>query len=196
MISGSKDGNYRTCCMSKVFKKFPSGEEEITSCWPHYDPYFKWRSYLWSPWQKLVIFTARLSKKCLQTINCLFITSKTAWHGSNTCSCFKKSKRDISVICWLPERRLKLVNTEFSPDYCYRDNFLSISNSIRENNPAGLLRHLHIVYFEIWLIQSNRGIIFRTINRYMYSLDNITHVYNLTIIYQVLLILWENINTD
>ena len=31
-ISGSKDGNSRTCCMSKVFKEFPSGNEAITSC--------------------------------------------------------------------------------------------------------------------------------------------------------------------
>ena len=30
-ISGSKDGNSRTCCMSKVFKKFPSRHEAITS---------------------------------------------------------------------------------------------------------------------------------------------------------------------
>ena len=29
----------------------------------------------------------------------LFITSKAAWHVSNTCTCSKKSKRGISVIC-------------------------------------------------------------------------------------------------
>ena len=39
-----------------------------------------------------------LSKMCLQTINCVFITSKTMCHTSNTCNSFKKSKRDISVI--------------------------------------------------------------------------------------------------
>ena len=33
---------------------------------------------------------------------------------------------------------------------------LSISNSIWENNPAGLPQHVHIVYFESWLIQSYR----------------------------------------
>ena len=90
--SGSKDGNSRTCCMSKVFKKFPSGHEAITSCWRHYDPNFNWRRYSRSPWQMLVNLTARLSKTCLQTINCLFITTKTARHVSNTCTCFKTSK--------------------------------------------------------------------------------------------------------
>ena len=30
-ISGSIDGNSRTCCMSKVFRKFPSCHEAITS---------------------------------------------------------------------------------------------------------------------------------------------------------------------
>ena len=99
-ISGSIDGNSCTCCMSKVFKKIPSGHEAITSCWHHYDPNFKWRRYSLSPWRRLVIFTVSLSKTCLQTINCLFITSKTARHDSNTCTCFKKSKRGISVICW------------------------------------------------------------------------------------------------
>ena len=99
-ISGSIDGNSRTCCKPKVFKKFPSGHEAITSCWRHYDPNFKWRRYSWSPWRMLVNFSARGSKTCLQTIKCLFITSKTAWHASNTCTCFKTSKRGISVICW------------------------------------------------------------------------------------------------
>ena len=46
----------------------------------------------------LQFFTARLSKTFLQTINCLFIISKTAWHVSNTCTCFNKSKCGISVI--------------------------------------------------------------------------------------------------
>ena len=32
----------------KVFKKFPSGHEAITSCWRHYDPNIKWRRYQWS----------------------------------------------------------------------------------------------------------------------------------------------------
>ena len=31
-ISGSTDGNSRSCCMTKEFKKFPSGHETITSC--------------------------------------------------------------------------------------------------------------------------------------------------------------------
>ena len=98
-ISVSIYGNSRTWCMSKVFKKFQSGHKAMTSCWRHYDPNFKLRHYSWSPWRRLVIFTARLSKTCLQTINCLFITSKTATHVSNTCICSKKSKRGISVIC-------------------------------------------------------------------------------------------------
>ena len=34
--------------------------------------------------------------------------------------------------------RIKLASTEFSPDYCKRNNSLSISNSIWENNPASL----------------------------------------------------------
>ena len=32
MISGSTDGKFRICCMTKEFKKFPSGHEVITSC--------------------------------------------------------------------------------------------------------------------------------------------------------------------
>ena len=105
------------------------------SCWRHYDPNFKWRRYPWSPQRRLVIFTARLLKTCLQTTNCLFTASKTACYVSNTCTCFKTSKRGISVICW---RRIKLASTEFSPDYCNRNSSLSISNSLWENNPAGL----------------------------------------------------------
>ena len=62
-ISGSIDGNSRTCCMCKVFKKFPSGHEAITSCQRHYDPNLKWRRYPWSPWWRLVIFTVRLRKR-------------------------------------------------------------------------------------------------------------------------------------
>ena len=31
-ISGSTDGNSRICCITKEFKKFPSGHEAITSC--------------------------------------------------------------------------------------------------------------------------------------------------------------------
>ena len=58
---------------------------------------------------------------------------------------------------------LKLANTEFSTDNCKRNNSLSILNSIPENNPAGLPQHVHVAYFEIWLIQSNRGIIYHTI---------------------------------
>ena len=46
--------------MSKVFKKFPSSHKAITSCWRHHDSYFKWRRYSWSPWRRLVIFTAGL----------------------------------------------------------------------------------------------------------------------------------------
>ena len=98
-ISGSTDGNSRICCMTKEFKKFPSGHEAITSCWRHYDPNFKWRRYPWSPQRRLVIFTARPLKTCLQTINCLFTAYKTACYVSNTCICFKTSKRGISVIC-------------------------------------------------------------------------------------------------
>ena len=98
-ISGSTDGNSRICCMTKEFKKFPSGHEAITSCWRHYDPNFKWRRYLWSPQRRLAIFTARPLKTCLQTINCLLTASKTACYVSNTCTCFKTSKPGISVIC-------------------------------------------------------------------------------------------------
>ena len=58
-----------------------------------------------------------------------------------------------------------LAITEISPDYCDRNNSLSISNSIGENNPASLPQHVHIVHFEIWLIQSNRGIICHAMNR-------------------------------
>ena len=65
-----------------------------------------------------------------------------------------------------------------------------------KNNPFGLPQWVHIIYFEIWLIQSNRGIIYHKINEYMYSYDNTTYLYNLTIIYQVMLILLENMNTD
>ena len=153
--------------MPKEFKKFPSRHEAITSCWRHYDPNFKWRRYPWSLQRRLVIFTARPLKTCLQTIHCLSIASKTACYVSNTCTCFKTSKRCISVICWKPGRRIKLASTEFSPDYCNRNNSLSISNSIWENILAGLPQHVHIVHFEIWLIQSNWGIICHAINRYM-----------------------------
>ena len=99
-FSGSTDGNSRICCMTKEFKKFPSSHEAITSCWRHYDPNFKWRRYPWSTQRRLVIFTARPLKTCLQTIYCLFTASKTACYVSNTCTCFKTSKRGISVICW------------------------------------------------------------------------------------------------
>ena len=153
--------------MTKEFKKFPSGHEAITSCWRHYDPNFKWRRYLWSPQRSLVIFTARPKKTCLQTINCLLIASETACYVSNKCTCFKTPKRGISVICWYFGRRIKLAITKFSPDYCNRNNSLSISNSIWENNPAGLPQHVHIMHFKIWLIQSNRGIICHAIKRYM-----------------------------
>ena len=33
------------------------------------------------------------TEACLQTINCLFAASKTACYVSNTCTCFKTSKR-------------------------------------------------------------------------------------------------------
>ena len=99
-ISGSTDGNSRICCMTREFKKFASGHEAITSCWRHYHPNFKWCRYPWSPQRRFVIFTARPLKTCLQTIYCLFIASKTACYVSNTCTCFKTSKRGISVICW------------------------------------------------------------------------------------------------
>ena len=75
-------------------------------------------------------FTARPLKMCLQTTNCLFTASKTACYVSNTCTCFKTSKRCIPVICRSPDRQIKLASTEFSPDYCKRDNSLSVSNSI------------------------------------------------------------------
>ena len=153
--------------MTKEFKKFPSGNEAITSCWRHYDPYFKWRRCPWSPQRRLVIFNARPKKTCLQTINCLIIASETACYVSNTCTCFKTSKRGISVICCKPGRRIKLASTKLSPVYCHRNNSLSISNSIWENSHAGLPQHVHIVHFKISLIQSNRGIICHAINRYM-----------------------------
>ena len=118
--------------MTKEFKKFQSGHEAITSCWRHYDLNFKLRRYPWSHQRRLVIFTARPLKTCLQTINCLFTASKTACYISNMCTCFKTSKRGISVIWRYPDRRIKLASTEFYPDYCNRNNSLSISNSIEK----------------------------------------------------------------
>ena len=91
-ISGRKTEILIPVACIRCFKKFPSSHEVIMSCWRHYDPNFKLRHNSWSPWRMLVIFTGRLSKTCLQTINCLFITSKTVWHDSNTCTCFKTSK--------------------------------------------------------------------------------------------------------
>ena len=61
----------------------------------------------------LSFFTARLSKTCLQTRHCLFITSETACHVSNTCTCFKKSKRDISVIVDSLDGDLSLLTLNF-----------------------------------------------------------------------------------
>ena len=66
-----------------------------------------------------------------------------------------------------PGRRLMLARTEFSSDYCNTNNSHSISNSISDNNLAGLPQHVHIVHFKILLIQSNRGIIYDTIDMYM-----------------------------
>ena len=60
----------------------------------------------------------------------------------------------LCIICRQPRWHLKLANTEISPDNCNRNNSLSISNSIWENKPAGLPQHVHVVYFEIWLLQS------------------------------------------
>ena len=130
--------------MSKVFKKFSSGHEAITSYWRHYDLNFMWRRYPWSPWRMPVIFTARLSKTCLQTIICLFITSKTEWHISNTCTCFKKSKRGLSVMFWKPGRRLKLADPISFRIIAIGTNLFQYRTAwLWENNPAGLPQHVH-----------------------------------------------------
>ena len=60
-----------------------------------------------------------------------------------------------------------LASTDFSSDYFNANNSHSISNSILDNNLAGLPQHMHIVHFKILLIRSNRGIIYDTINMYM-----------------------------
>ena len=60
-----------------------------------------------------------------------------------------------------------LATTSFSSDYCNENNSLSISNIIWDNYVAGLSQHVHIVYFKIWLIWSNRDIIYDTIDKYM-----------------------------
>ena len=62
-----------------------------------------------------------------------------------------------------PGRRPMLARTEFSADYCNTNNSHLISNSILDNNLAGLPQHVHIVHFKILLIRSNRGIIYDTI---------------------------------
>ena len=83
----------------KAFKEFPSGHEAITSCWRHYDPNFNLALFSVVSLTEVFYFTARLSKTCLQPINCSFIASKTTWHVSNTRTCIKNSKRSISVLC-------------------------------------------------------------------------------------------------
>ena len=60
-----------------------------------------------------------------------------------------------------------LARTEFSSDYCNTNNSHSISNSILDNNLAGLPQHVHIMHFKILLIRSNRGIIYDTIDMYI-----------------------------
>ena len=143
-ISGSIYGNSRTWCMSKVFEKFPSGHEVITSCWRHLTLASSRVVIRGLTNGGLLFFTV---ENVVQTINCLYIKSKTAWHVSNMYTCFKKSKRGISVICWYPGRRLKLDSTKSFPNYCIRNNSLPISNCIWENKPAGLSQHVHIVHF-------------------------------------------------
>ena len=71
-----------------------------------------------------------------------------------------------------------LASTGFSSDYCNTNNSFSISNSILDNNLASLPQHVHIVHFKIVLlhVRSKRGIIYYTIDMYMYSYDNTTHV--------------------
>ena len=60
-----------------------------------------------------------------------------------------------------------LATTSFSSDYCNENNSLPMSNIIWDNYVAGLPQHVHIVYFKIWLIRSNRDIIYDTIDNYM-----------------------------
>ena len=52
-------------------------------------------------------------QKRVMTIMCLFITSKTARHVSNTCTCVKMSKRGISVICDSLDGDLSLLTLNF-----------------------------------------------------------------------------------
>ena len=87
-ISGSVDGNSFTCCMSKVFKKFPSGLERLR----HVDVTMTLTS-------SGVVIRGLPGGGLSFLLPGLFITSKTAWHVSNTCTCFNKSKRGNSVIC-------------------------------------------------------------------------------------------------
>ena len=56
-----------------------------------------------------------------------------------------------------------LATTLFSSDYCNVNNSFAISNIIWDNYVAGLPQHVHIGYFEILLIRSNRDIIYDTI---------------------------------
>ena len=49
-----------------------------------------------------------------------------------------------------------LATTSFSSDYCNEINSLSILNIIWDNYVAGLPQDVHMVFFKIWLIWSNR----------------------------------------
>ena len=60
-----------------------------------------------------------------------------------------------------------LASTSFFSDYCNANDSLSISNIIWENYAAGLLQHVHIMYYKIWLGRSIRDIIYDKIDKYM-----------------------------
>ena len=58
-----------------------------------------------------------------------------------------------------------LATTSFYSDYCNENNSPSIMNIKLGNYVAGLPQHVHIVYFKIWLIRSNRDSIYDTIDK-------------------------------
>ena len=61
-----------------------------------------------------------------------------------------------------------LATAEIYSDFFIENNSLSILNSIGKNSIAGLPQHVHIVYFKICSIRTNRGfIIYDTQDRYM-----------------------------
>ena len=45
-----------------------------------------------------------------------------------------------------------LASTSFFSDYCNANDSLLISNIIWENYVAGLLQHVHIMYYKNWLV--------------------------------------------